>query len=1195
MAVQFIVGRSGSGKTTFCLEAIRSELQERPMGPPLILLVPEQATFQAEYELVSTPGLSGMLRAQVLSFRRLSYRVLQETGGATRPLLDETGKKMLIYKIMHQLREQLPLFGAAAELAGFIDSMQSFFDELKRYGVTSGVLQGHIRKHERHWREHSPLFLDKMVELLRVFSAYEREMEGSYGDSEEMLALVAERASRSSLLKGAQIWIDGFNGFTPQERAVLAALFQVAADVRVTLCLDRPYGADEMPDELDLFYPTAKTMCELRQLIRESGVDEREPVCLSLPGRARFAASPPLARLEEHLARSLRSAQTSSGDRDHESKVDLQDAIRIVQAPNRLTEVQGVAREMIRLVRDHGYRWRDMAVIVRRLEDYDDVLKHVFEDYGIPCFFDVKRTVIHHPLIEFVRSAVDVVLNRWRYDDVFRCVKTDFLLSLSEDDREQRKWLDRLENEVLAHGIYGNRWHDERLWANIWEKLHESEGTFDDELSDRRPSLGQEEIERLQEARQKIIAPLLTFEQRTRRAVTVRDWIEALYLLLEEVNAQERLARWGEQCLARGEAEEAKEHVQMWERVLDVFDTMVEMIGDEPITAEQFSGMLETGLNSIRLGLVPPSLDQVLVGSMDRTRIGTVRCCFVLGANDGVIPLVQTESSVLSEPERDMLSESGLELAPGSRRKLLDEQFLIYSSLTLSKERLWISYPLADEEGKGLKPSEIIRRLQRIFPELSLRVLAAEPESLGDEEEQLEHVVAPARTLSSLIVQLRRYKNGMPISPLWWDVYHWFVSHDRWRDQLRAMAYGLFFDNRERKLSADTSRKLYGSTLTASVSRMELFVACPFAHFASYGLKLKERKVYRLEAPDIGKLFHAALKAIALDLKQNRISWADLTPDECLRLAEEAVDRLAPDLNSAILQSTKRYGYIARKLKQVVGSAASVLSEHARLGEFVPVGLEIDFGRGGTLPPLTFQLDGNRRMEVRGRIDRIDAAKGEKGTYLRIIDYKSSRTSLSFAEIFYGLSLQMLTYLDVVVTHADRWLESEVIPAGVLYFHVHNPLLSKPNRPSADEAQKEWFRRFRMSGLVLADLDAVQKMDASLEQGKRSDLIPAGLTRQGQFYKTSSVVTETEWEKLRQHTRRTIRRIGGEILEGTVEAKPYRFGNKTPCEYCVYRSVCQFDPGYEGNDYRILNALEKEEVWTAITRSQSGRQEEERS
>lgn len=1179
LAVQFIIGRSGSGKTTRCLDEIRNELRARPEGPPLIMLVPEQATFQAEYELVRTPGLAGMLRAQVLSFRRLSYRVLQETGAATRHLLDETGKKMLIYKIMHHLRDELPVFGASASLAGFMDNMQSLFDELKRYCVTSERLGEYVRRYEHDWRLESPAFVDKMQDLLHVYQTYEREMSESYGDAEDMLALLAERVPDSSLLRGAQVWIDGFNSFTPQEKAVVTALFRTADEVRIALCLDRPYAADERPDELDLFFQTAKTMSELRAAAREYGVPEQEPVRLKPPAHARFASSPPLARLEARLARQ------PLADAEADKFASVYDAITIAQAANRQSEVEGAAREMIRLVRDEDFRWKDIAVIVRRMDDYYDVLANVFEDYGIPCFFDVKRTVTHHPLVEFIRSAVDVVLHRWRYDDVFRLVKTDLLLSLSEDEREQRKWFDRLENEVLAYGIYGSRWHDERLWERIWASLGEHSEAVDDELFDRRPSLTHEETERLIAARDKVVVPLSAFEQRTRRAKTVRDWVEALYSLLEDVNARERIAFWSEQCSRRGEPEAAKEHVQIWERVLDVFDTTVEMLGEETTTAELFAGVLETGLKSIRLGLVPPSLDQVVVGSMDRSRLGTVRACFVLGANDGVIPLATTETGVLSEPERDMLEEAGMELAPGSRRKLLDEQFTIYTALTLSQQRLWLSYPLADEEGKGLKPSEIVRRLSRIFPRLKPIVLAQDPAPDQPEQEQLQHVALPQQTLSDLIVQLRRWKNGTVISPFWWDVYHWFAARYRWHEPLSAMMYGLFFDNRERQLSVETSEKLYGTTLYASVSRMETFAACPFAHFASYGLGLRERKIYRLEAPDIGRLFHAALKTIALDLKQDKISWADLTLDECLHRADDAVERLAPHLNSAILLSTKRYAYIARKLKQVVGRAAAVLSEHARLGEFVPVGLEVDFGRGAALPPLMFPLGRERKMEVRGRIDRIDVAVGGKGAYLRIIDYKSSRTSLSLSDVYYGLSLQMLTYLDVVVTHADRWLGRAVLPAGVLYFHVHNPLLQHKNSLSAAEAEREWFRRFRMSGLVLADADTVKKMDVTLEPGKRSDLIPAGLTTKGEFYKSSSVVTEAEWNQLRKHTRRTIRRIGGEILSGTVEARPYRAGGKTPCEYCIYRSVCQFDPGYEGNDYRILKSMDNEAVWTAISRA----------
>jgi ATP-dependent helicase/nuclease subunit B len=607
-------------------------------------------------------------------------------------------------------------------------------------------------------------------------------------------------------------------------------------------------------------------------------------------------------------------------------------------------------------------------------------------------------------------------------------------------------------------------------------------------------------------------------------------------------------------------------------------------MGDEPINLDSFAGMIESGLESLRMGLVPPALDQVLIGSMDRTRSPQIRYAFVLGANDGVMPQAMDEDGVLAESEREWLTDAGLELAPGSRRKLLDERFILYTALTVPSRKLWLSYPMADQEGKTMLPSEIVKQILGWFPGLKLQSLALEPEHTdagGPRREPHEAFLAhPDRAMSHLVVQLREWRKGLPILDLWWETYNWFTARTEWAGKLARMVGSLFYINQESPIRPETSLLLYGDRLHTSVSRMEMFAACPFSHFAAYGLRLNERPVYRLESPDIGQLFHASLKLITEELIQEGVWWSELGQKECEAKASSVVDRLAPSLAGEILLSSKRFGYIARKLKQIVGRAAVVLSEHARRGKFVPIGLELGFGPGQTLPPLTFQLPNGVRMEVVGRIDRVDRADSDQGILLRVIDYKSSIHALRMEEVYHGLALQMLTYLDVVVRNAGEWLGQASKPAGVLYFHVHNPILTGKGPLSEQEAEDALFKRFKMKGLVSADPETVQLMDEGLAgKGGRSAVIPVGLKGSGEFYKGSSVVTEQQWTALRGHARHKITEIGTELTKGRVEIAPYKMGDRTPCTYCSYKTICQFDHTQTGNDYRVLRAVDAEELW----------------
>lgn len=1165
MSIRYIIGRAGSGKSEVCLQEIREQLRSGDNGHPLVLLVPEQATFKTEHALVTTPGMSGFMRAQVLSFRRFAYRVMQEAGGTARIHIADNGKKMLLHKLLHRMKDELKVFQHTAGQPGFIDRLSEMMVELNRYCIDAKRLEEELERAKEAAYEGE--LIDKLHDLYRICAEYEKAIAGLYVDTEDDLALLAERFGQTSYAQAAEIWIDGFNGFTPQEFAALTSLIKHARKVNITLCLDRMYAAGDSPDELELFHPTAQTLIRLRQIAGESGVYEEEPLILNGEIKPRYTDSPMLAELERSLA--LDKQQTKG-------LTFLRSDISLVSASHRRAEAESAARRMISLAREGSFRWRDMAVLVRNMEDYRDVLATVFTDYEIPHFFDQKKNVTHHPLLELIRASLEVVIGGWRYDSVFRAVKSGLLLHDSVNEID----VDRLENYVLAFGLHGTRWTQDAPWTFMQHHSLEEDRSA---LSDKQ----NEGLARINGIRSQIVKPLKQFDLQLKAAKSAGQMAEAVYSLLIATNVASRLEEWSTACMNNGETERAKEHAGIWDSVIGTLDQFVEMMGEEQLKVEVFAELLDTGLEQIKLGLVPPALDQVLIGGMERSRPGSVKHVFLLGANDGVMPSVMKEDGILNERDRDKLSMNGMQLAPGSIRRLLDERFMIYTALTLPSVSLWIGYPLADDEGKAMLPSEVVRRIERLFPQLRTMDESGEPPNVGEDDKLEAYMVHPGAVLSALTLQLKKAQKGLSIADSWWHAYNWFVARPEWREQLLSRVGSLFHSNTEQRLEPATSRLLYGSPLTASVSRMEMFASCQFAHFASYGLRLKERRMYQLEAPDIGQLFHAALSMIGVSMREEGLAWGQLSEGDCADRASEAVDLLTPRLQSEILLSSNRYRFIARKLKQIVGKAAAVLAEHGRRSSFVPIGLEIGFGRKGPLPPLLFTLDDGTELEIAGRIDRIDQAEGAHGPLMRVIDYKSSQTRLNLSEVYYGLSLQMLTYLDVAITHAPDWIGKEASPGGLLYFHVHQPMLRAVAPLSYEEAQREVLKRFKMKGLVLADEEAVTLMDTTLATG-HSELIPVAMKADGSFYKSASVMTKQQWSALRDHGRATIRKIGAGIAAGKVDIAPYRLGGQTACSFCSYKSVCQFDPQLESNQYAVKTPYQQEEVWRLIDKQQGG-------
>lgn len=1162
MGLRFLLGRAGTGKSGRTMDEIKEKLLADPQGPPIFYMVPDQMTFQQEYTLFKDEAIQGSIRAQVVSFSRLAWRVLQETGGGTRQFISSVGTQMMLRKIIEDKRSDWRVFQKAIEKQGFLEQLENMITEFKRYCVTPDMLHAQMDQMNQfvHQQPSEAALTNKLEDLAYIYKNFIDALKDQYIDSEDQLQLLAEKISESSLLDGAEIYLDGFHRFTPQELLVVQSLLRKCRRVTITLTTELP--ASEALSETDLFYQTTETYYALEALAEENGIAIEEKVVLD-PAHGRFRDRPYFSHLEKHF--DTRPSPAFEG-----GEVPIQ----IGEAVHPRAEVEGVAQEIIRLVREEQYRYQDIAVFIRQTDVYHDLIATVFADHGIPVFIDEKRTMLNHSLIEFIRSVLDIVEGNWRYDAIFRVLKTGFIPSTDSEFPLTNDAIDELENYVLEYGI-----RSRKSWAGEHEWIFRRFRGFDQEAQTDSEKRVQK---RINHYRNQVVGALQAFDEQLRAASTVQELCEVTYTLLETLGVPQRLEKMREYYDDAGQLERGREQEQVWDAVIQLFDEMVEIAGDEKMSLKTFRATLEAGLESLKFAHVPPSIDHVIVGTIDRSRISGIKCSFLLGMNEGVWPMKPPADSVINEQEREILAGFGLELAESSKRQLFDDWFYIYLAFTSATDRLWLSYPLSDEEGKSKMPSQLIKRTEDLFSSCCEYILLQEPDELVEAE---RFITTALKTRSALTAQFARKRKGYPIRPVWWHVLNWYVRHHEKYGTTYKILQSLFYQNQPVNLSKETVKQLYPKRLKASVSRLESYYRCSYQHFAKYSLGLEERKTYKLDAPDIGQLFHEALRTITEWIQQENKDFAQLTKKDTDDYANQAMSQLGPILQNQILRSSNRYLYIQRKLQEVIARAAFILSEQARKSNFSPVGLELGFGEKQTLPPLTLSLENGYELMLRGRIDRVDKALNEDELFLRIIDYKSSAKGLNLVEVYYGLALQMLAYLDVVLIHSEQWLGTKASPAGVLYFHVHNPMISDKQVLGESEIEREIFKKYKMQGLLLSDEKIVKMMDTSLESGS-SQIVPAGVKKNGGFYSSSKVAGQDTFRNLQAHVHYLMKQAGINMTDGRVDLNPFQHNQQIACEYCPFLSVCQFDSTLDDNNYSKLRDMKDDEILERLRREE---------
>ncbi|MGI6450001.1 MAG: helicase-exonuclease AddAB subunit AddB [Desulfitobacteriia bacterium] len=1145
MSLRFIYGRSGSGKTYRCLQEIKERF-ESGAAYPLVLLVPEQFTFQAERDLIKVLETGGILQVEVLSFRRLTFRIFNEAGGITYPHVHPAGKCMIIYRILSKAQKELKVFARSAERQGFVSTVSALITEFKRYNVRPEDLQLAAERLE----EGNPL-QDKLKELSTIYARFEETIAARYRDADDDLTLAAAKFDEIGLYNGAEIWLDGFAGFTPQEYKLITKLLLKAQRVNISLCTDKLQ--EKGISETDVFASVKGAYARLVKIAREIGVEIEQPVFLGGNPLPRFKASAELSHLERNFYAY-----------PYKVSVGTTEDISLLAAANIFAEIEAAARDIIRLTRDKGFRYRDIGVVARNLSAYERLLEVIFTEYEIPFFLDRKVSVSNHTLVRMILSLLDIFIDNWSYEAVFSYLKTG-LTGLSWEN------IDRLENYVLACGIRGNRWTSEEDWRMSPDFLPDENSLAEQEKM----------LQEINSIRLSVTGPLKKFRQKTKGRNTALEWCTAIYDFLVECGVPARIEEFVRSFEDSGRLSLANEYSQVWNILMEVLEQTVEVMGEETIGLERIANVLKIGFAEYQIGLIPAALDEVLVGSVDRSKSHELQALYILGVNDGVFPSASLEEGILTDAERSHLHQVGLELAKDTKTQAFDEQFLVYKALTIPGKYLRLSWPIADQEGRSMRPSLIISRIKKLFPEITVQSDLNKPLT---EAAKLNMELLSARTSAfrEMIAAFRQKADGEALSPHWETVYHWFAAQEAWREKCRAACSAFTYKNIAQPVSRDKITALFGSPVYASVSRLEKYTACPFSFYVQYGLKAKERKIYRLSPPDIGTFLHAVIERFSRLVAEQNISWRDFDREWCETKVSEIVEEMLQKMQGSGLAASRRYTALALRLKRVVTRALWLIAEHMRRSSFEPLAYEVGFGDNDKLPAIVLELDSGEKIKLTGRIDRVDALKTEEGTYLRIVDYKSGSKDFKLQDAYYGLQIQLLTYLDALWENPGSNIAGPVLPGGVLYFKIDDPLVKLQG--SEEEIEKTIMKALKMKGLLLADVKLLKAMDKTMAGS--SLIIPASLTKQEEIGKASSVASLAHFKALRKYLRKLLKGLGEEIMRGKVEISPYKRKNLTSCRYCSFTAVCQFDPSLKENSYRLLPERKDEEVWKLITAEQ---------
>ena len=1154
MSIRFIYGRAGIGKSTWCINSIAENIKKDDENK-LILIVPEQYTFNTENRILKSIGEPALLRTQVLSFKKMAHEVFEECGGRVKEIIKESGRNMLIHKVLNEKIESLEYFRKISREQGFYEIVSDVISEFKKYNVEVDSL----RNIEESIQE-SDLY-NKIRELSIIYEAFNEEMNEGYIDGDDELTLLGKKLLENDIYTNSEVWIDEFSTFTPQQLEIIRLLARRCKRVNITLCMDNRDNSNGNQDITDVFNTIKNTENKILKIMKENNISYDKPINLNMinvnEGYNRFKNAPEL----EHIEKYFFTYPFNSFNGKCEN-------VKLYKANNIYDEIERVAKSITSLIRSGKYRYKDISVVCRNIDDYEKITSVIFKDYEIPYFLDKKLELLNNPLIILITSAFEILFKDWSYESVFKYLKTG-LTGIGNN------YIDVLENFVLEYGVKGYKWTVKEIISESWFNNNE-------ELS--------EEKIFISEIMDEVRRPLLVFHNKIKGKHKVSHICKAIYEFLIDIHAFERINEWIEKFDEIGLEDKVKEYSQVEESVIDILDQAVDVMGDKDLDSYDFFKILNSGFNNEEIGVIPVALDQVNIGDVARIKGRDVKALYIVGVNDGILPASKKEEGILSDNDRNILSDIGIELASNTRNKVFEEQFLLYTVLTISSDCLMISYPMADFEGKSLRPSIVISRIKKILPQL---VEESDLYDLSSYKDKLNKVISPIPTFNELILAMRKNCDEENVEEYWREVYKWYKDSPEYENKVKNIFKGLDYSNLKNHVNKNNLRELYANEdgkLMFSVSRLEKYAECPFSYFVQYGLKAKNRKIYEFTPPDLGSFVHDILDLFTNRVKKEGILWSELNNERCKEIVSNLIDIRLSEQTNSILNSSKRFKYLSQRFKRVISKSVTVMAEQIGKGEFEVFKTEFDFGNYKTGEAVMLNLQDDEKVYLQGRIDRIDTLDLDGQTYIRIIDYKTGAKKFDLNELYYGLQMQLLVYLDAIIKNSKYILEKQVVPGAVLYFKVDDPIIKSKKEMTTEEVETEVLEELKLKGLVLKDAKVVKAMDRDIEG--YSLVIPAAFKKDGDFKSTSDVVTEEEFTLLREYVNRKMISLCEDMLCGDIKIEPTKQANRSYCEYCDFSSICQFDTSIKDNKYKIVGKKSRTEIWDNIRSDVKGSKED---
>ena len=1088
------IGRAGSGKSRRVLERMKERRNLRPQA----LIVPEHVTHEAEMDLCRALGPTASRCAEVLSFRSLAGRVLAEQGGLSDFTLDAGGKLLTVRLVLQELHSQLKVFGRPSRRSVFLRQLTELMDELYAYEIPPETMYELIAGIPGAAG-------DKLRDVALIYAAYDGKLRAGGIDRRSRVQKLRDRMADSGYLKGKDVYLDGFSYFNKTEESILETLLGQQCDVVVTLLGDRQND--------NLFYNAVRQRQRLADMARRAGVPCEIVWLTDTP-------SGPLGHLERCVFG------------DDEAWEGEPEGIELYQAGTAFTEVEYVAHE-IRALTAQGVRCREIGVMARNMDVYGPVLENVFHRDAIPFYLSRRSDILKKPVLTLLLSAVDAVTGGFEYEDMFRYLKTG-MAGITEAE------CDLLENYVITWEIRGSMWLRDTAWTACPDG-------YGQEMTPERKA----RLDEINAIRARVRAPLLPLSEGLKANASAEGKAKILYEFAERSGVPETLAEKARELTEAGEHQLAEEYSQLWGIFCSVLDQFVEILGQTPLDGEEFARLLRLVLGEYSVGTIPATLDQVKISDITRNDRHNVRCLFLLGANDHVLPQVSGNGGLLDDEARDLLRSREITLPDATFDELDNELQNIYAALVQPTERLTVSYPVTDFNGAELRPSFLVGRIERLFPTLRVK-----REDLGFRA----HMEATALEMAG----------EDPDGPLW----RRFAATGQYDDVLAAMSRAR--EMGRGRLSPDAVQVLYGRTVRMSASRMDRLRSCHFQYFMEYGLKAKERRSAGFEAPEIGTFIHYLLENVTRDV-MDRGGYGAVERDELHRIVNHYVKEYTLTEIPDYPEKSARFRYLFSRLKRMALNIMDDVAGELAESDFKPIAFELGFGgKDAPLQPVMIR-EADTTLSVSGKVDRVDGWEKDGKLYLRVVDYKTGKKSFNLGDVKAGLGIQMLLYLFTLAESGESYFRKPIVPAGVLYMPARDVILSRDRNITPEELEKDLRKELRRSGLVLDDPAVLQAMEHSALESPC--YLPMSVKKDGTI--SGSIASAARLGKLSRYVDKLLHQITRELRQGNIDADPCTRGEAdSACTYCPFKAACHFDENRDRRNW--LRHVKDDEFWQFI-------------